>query len=321
MDLVSGPTAVVTGGAGFIGANLCRRLLDERQRVICVDNFFSSGRGNIADLLLSDNFYLSENDINIQFDVVCDHIYNLACPASPIVYQRDPIFTLRTAVIGALNSLELAQRTGARILQASTSEVYGNPLVHPQSESYWGNVNPTGIRACYDEGKRCAEALFADFRRTRGVDTRVVRIANTYGPGMLPNDGRVVSNLIVQALRGEDLTIYGSGLQTRSFCYVDDLVEALVKTMNLAEVAVGPINLGYPQECTILSLAQLVLDVTGSSSKLSFVALPEDDPTRRCPDISVAKQLLGWEPRTKLRDGIAATVEYFERVLSKPSWS
>tara|TARA_B100002019_G_scaffold253087_1_gene234405 strand:+ start:274 stop:1314 length:1041 start_codon:yes stop_codon:yes gene_type:complete len=305
---------LVTGGAGFLGSHICERLLDQGHEVICLDNFFTGSKQNIAHLLGNPDFELMRQDVTDPFKVEVDRIYNMACPASPVHYQYNPIKTVKTSVMGAINCLGLAKRVGARILQASTSEVYGDPEIHPQPESYRGNVNPIGLRACYDEGKRCAETLFFDYHRENKVDTRVVRIFNTYGPRMSPDDGRVVSNFIVQALRGEDLTLYGDGSQTRSFCYVDDLVEAILRTMEQDET-VGPVNIGNPVEFTIRELAEKVLDKVGSSSKIVEKPLPSDDPTQRKPDISLAKQALGWEPQVQLADGLELTIPYFRKVI------
>jgi UDP-glucuronate decarboxylase len=303
---------IVTGGAGFLGSHLCERLLQAGNEVLCVDNLRTGSLDNIAQLQESPRFAFLRHDVCQPLNVEADEIYNLACPASPVHYQSDPIQTLRTSVHGTFNLLELAQRTGARILQASTSEVYGDPHVHPQPESYWGHVNPVGLRACYDEGKRCAETLFADYRRQRGVKTRIARIFNTYGPRMQPDDGRVVSNFIVQALRGEPLTVYGDGAQTRSFCYVSDLVEALIRLMAANDIA-APVNIGNPQECTVLELADVIVQMTGSRSTIVFKPLPQDDPIRRCPDIAAAKRLLRWQPRVALREGLQRTIACFER--------
>ncbi len=305
---------LVTGGAGFLGSHICERLLDQGHEVICLDNFFTGSKQNIAHLLGNPDFELMRQDVTDPFKVEVDRIYNMACPASPVHYQYNPIKTVKTSVMGAINCLGLAKRVGARILQASTSEVYGDPEIHPQPESYRGNVNPIGLRACYDEGKRCAETLFFDYHRENKVDTRVVRIFNTYGPRMSPDDGRVVSNFIVQALRGEDLTLYGDGSQTRSFCYVDDLVEAILRTMEQDET-VGPVNIGNPVEFTIRELAEKVLDKVGSSSKIVEKPLPSDDPTQRKPDISLAKQALGWEPQVQLADGLELTIPYFRKAI------
>ena len=304
---------LVTGGAGFLGAHLCRRLVDEGHEVICLDNFFTSSRHNIADLLSRPNFELVRHDVTEPIICEVDQIYNLACPASPVHYQYNPVKTLKTSVLGAHNLLGLAKRTGARILQASTSEVYGDPDRSPQSESYWGNVNPIGVRSCYDEGKRCAETLFFDYHRQNGVDIRVVRIFNTYGPGMHPYDGRVVSNFIMQALNNEDITVYGEGQQTRSFCFVDDLVNAMILMMN-QEKDVGPINTGNPNEFTILELAETVIRLCNSKSKIQKLPLPADDPKQRRPDITKAREILGWEPKIQLEEGLMKTIEYFKNL-------
>ncbi len=306
---------LITGGAGFIGSHLCKRLLDEGNEVLCVDNFFTGNKNNILPFLDNKRFELLRHDITFPLYVEVDEIYNLACPASPIHYQFDPVQTTKTSVHGAINMLGLAKRTKAKILQASTSEVYGDPEVHPQPESYWGRVNPIGIRACYDEGKRCAETLFFDYWRQHKVKIRVVRIFNTYGPNMHPNDGRVVSNFIVQALKGENITIYGDGSQTRSFQYVDDLIEGMIKMMNNSEEFIGPVNLGNPNEFTILELAKKIIEITGSKSKIIFEPLPEDDPKQRQPDISLAKEKLNWEPKINLEEGLKKTIEYFEKIL------
>ncbi len=303
---------MVTGGAGFLGSHLCDRLLAAGHDVLCIDNFYTSTRRNIVHLLEHPNFELVRHDVTFPLYVEVDRIYNLACPASPIHYQRDPVQTTKTSVHGAINMLGLAKRTGARILQASTSEVYGDPELHPQPESYWGNVNPIGIRSCYDEGKRCAETLFFDYRRQHNLPIKVARIFNTYGPRMLPNDGRVVSNFIVQALRDDDITIYGDGKQTRSFCYVDDLVSGLIRLMESAEEVTGPINLGNPGEFSIRELAEKVVTLTGSNSKIIYEPLPQDDPTQRKPDITQAKAVLGWEPAITLDEGLKPTVAYFD---------
>jgi UDP-glucuronate decarboxylase len=302
---------LVTGGAGFLGSHLCDRLLSDGHDVLCVDNFYTSTRRNIIHLLEHPNFELMRHDVTFPLYVEVDRIYNLACPASPIHYQRDPVQTTKTSVHGAINMLGLAKRTGARILQSSTSEVYGDPTVHPQPESYWGNVNPIGIRSCYDEGKRCAETLFFDYWRQHRLPIKVARIFNTYGPRMLPDDGRVVSNFIVQALQGHDITIYGDGNQTRSFCYVDDLVEGLIRLMESDEEVIGPINLGNPNEFSIKELAEKVIGIIGGSSKIVYQPLPQDDPTQRQPDITQAKAVLGWEPKVPLDEGLPKTVEFF----------
>jgi UDP-glucuronate decarboxylase len=308
---------LVTGGAGFLGSHLCEALLAQGHEVLCVDNFHTGAEENIAHLRAQARFQVLRHDVVDPLDVEVDEIYNLACPASPVHYQSDPIKTMRSSVLGALNLLELAHRRKAKILQTSTSEVYGDPTVHPQPESYWGNVNPIGLRACYDEGKRCAEAMFFDYRRQLGVRTKVVRLFNTYGPRMRPDDGRVISNFIVQALRGQDLTVYGAGSQTRSFCYVDDLVAALVRMMDTPDDVAGPVNLGNPREFTMLELAQQVIVLTGSRSKISFLPLPVDDPKQRKPDISLARELLGgWEPRVMLDAGLPRTIDHFRALLA-----
>jgi len=311
-----GKRCVVTGGAGFLGSHLCEKLLDQGYEVLCVDNFYTGTRSNIAHLLDHRRFEILRHDITFPLYIEVDAIYNLACPASPIHYQFDPVQTTKTSVIGAINMLGLAKRLKIPILQASTSEVYGDPDVHPQNESYNGNVNPIGPRACYDEGKRCAETLFFDYHRQHGISIRIARIFNTYGPRMHPDDGRVVSNFIVQALKGEPITIYGDGSQTRSFCHVSDLVSGLIRFMNASNGLSGPINLGNPNEITIKDLAEMVIDLTGSRSKISYCPLPADDPTRRQPDIYLAHQYLDWEPGVALKEGLPETVEYFERLLS-----
>lgn len=306
---------LVTGGAGFLGSHLCERLLAAGHDVLCADNFFTGSKSNIAHLIGNPYFELMRHDVTFPLYVEVDQIYNLACPASPIHYQFDPVQTTKTSVHGAINMLGLAKRVKARILQASTSEVYGDPEVHPQTEGYWGRVNPIGIRSCYDEGKRCAETLFFDYWRQHRVDIKVVRIFNTYGPRMHPNDGRVVSNFIVQALKGTDITIYGDGQQTRSFCYVDDLIEAMVRMMGSPSDFTGPVNIGNPCEFTMLELAEKVLKLTGSRSKLVFKPLPSDDPKQRQPDITLAKEMLAWEPKVSLEDGLKETISYFVRTL------
>jgi len=306
--------ALVTGGAGFLGSHLCDRLIKEDYDVICLDNFFTGQKQNIAHLIGNPYFELVRHDVTFPYYAEVDEIYNLACPASPVHYQFDPVQTTKTSVHGAINMLGLAKRTKARILQASTSEVYGDPEVHPQVESYWGKVNPIGIRSCYDEGKRCAETLFFDYHRQHGVDIKVVRIFNTYGPRMHPNDGRVVSNFIVQALKGQDITIFGEGKQTRSFCFADDLIEGFRRMMNTPQGFVGPVNIGNPEEFTMIELAQLVIKLTGAKSKLVFQPLPQDDPKQRRPDISVAQRELGWNPSIALEEGLKRTIEYFKRV-------
>ncbi|MDH6595015.1 UDP-glucuronate decarboxylase [Variovorax sp. TBS-050B] len=307
---------LVTGGAGFLGSHLCERLLAQGHDVLCVDNFFTGTRRNVEHLLANPHFELMRHDVTMPLYVEVDQIYNLACPASPVHYQHDPVQTTKTSVHGAINMLGLAKRVRARILQASTSEVYGDPDVHPQPESYWGKVNPIGIRSCYDEGKRCAETLFFDYHRQHRVDIRVARIFNTYGPRMHPRDGRVVSNFIVQALRGDPITIYGEGQQTRSFCYVDDLVEGLNRFMEADPGAPGPVNIGNPVEFTVRELATLVIRLTGSSSKLAFAPLPSDDPMQRRPDVGLAKQMFGWQPSVQLEEGLRRTIEYFDGLLS-----
>ena len=305
---------LVTGGAGFLGSHLCERLLGLGHEVIALDNFFTGTKDNVLELKQHPYFEVIRHDVTVPIHLEIDRIYNLACPASPVHYQKDPVETIRTCVHGAINMLGLARRTKARILQTSTSEVYGDPDVHPQTEAYWGNVNPLGIRSCYDEGKRCAESVFFSYHRQHATEIRVARLFNTYGPRMHPNDGRVVSNFIVQALRGEDLTIYGEGQQTRSFCYVDDLITALIGFME-QDRTVGPLNLGNPCEVSMLQLAESVLRLTGSSSKLIFQPLPADDPKQRCPDITKAKALLDWEPRVALDDGLKETIAYFRNSL------
>ncbi len=308
---------LVTGGAGFLGSHLCEKLLDEGHDVICADNFYSATKQNILHLLGLRNFELIRHDITFPLYVEVDEIYNLACPASPVHYQHDPVQTTKTCVHGSINMLGLAKRLKCRIFQASTSEVYGDPTIHPQTEEYWGNVNPTGIRSCYDEGKRCAETLFFDYWRQHNLEIKVARIFNTYGPRMLVNDGRVVSNFIVQALKGDDITIYGDGSQTRSFCYVDDMVGAFVRFMNTEPKITGPINLGNPNEFTILELAEKVIELTNSSSKIQHLPLPSDDPKQRQPDISQAKEKLKWEPTIELGAGLKHTVHYFKEVLNE----
>ena len=305
----------VTGGAGFIGSHLCARLIERGDEVLCVDNFHTGSRGFIEPLLAHPRFELLRHDITQPLHVECDAVFNLACPASPPQYQRDPVHTLKTSVMGALHVLGLAKRLRAPVLQASTSEVYGDPLTHPQAEGYWGHVNPIGPRACYDEGKRCAETLFMDYRRQHGLDVKIARIFNTYGPHMHFGDGRVVSNFIVQALTGEPLTVYGSGLQTRSLCHVDDTVDGLLQLMAAPDGVTGPINLGNPVEMTMIDIASLVLELTGSKSRLVHQPLPVDDPRQRCPDISLAREQLGWAPKVAVRDGLARTIDWFDRQL------
>ncbi|MGE4422348.1 MAG: UDP-glucuronic acid decarboxylase family protein [Pseudodesulfovibrio sp.] len=309
-------SVLITGGSGFLGSHLCERLLDMGRNVLCVDNYFTGKKGNILHLMDNPYFEILRHDICFPLYVEVDEIYNLACPASPIHYQYDPVQTTKTSVHGAINMLGLAKRTGAKIFQASTSEIYGNPAVHPQTECYWGHVNPIGPRACYDEGKRCAETLFFDYRRQHGLRIKVARLFNTYGPRMALDDGRVVSNFVVQALRGEDITVYGKGEQTRSFCYVDDLIEAFIRFMEQTpDDFTGPMNLGNPSEFTILELAETVLDLVNSKSKIVFHDLPVDDPTQRKPDISLAKKTLDWEPKVPLREGLIKTIAYFEEFL------
>lgn len=306
---------LVTGGAGFLGSHLCERLLNEGCEVLCVDNFFTGSKDNLLGFINNPFFELMRHDVCLPLNVEVDEIYNLACPASPVHYQSDPVQTTKTSIHGAINMLTLAERLKARILQASTSEVYGDPHIHPQHEGYWGNVNPIGYRSCYDESKRCAETLFFDYRRQYNLPIKVARIFNTYGPRMHPNDGRVVSNFIVQALRGESITVYGDGSQTRSFCYVDDLIDGLMRLMASDPQFTGPVNLGNPVEFCILDLAKLVLELTGSSSQLVFKPLPHDDPKQRKPDISLAKGSLGWQPSTQLKEGLTKTIEYFSTLI------
>jgi UDP-glucuronate decarboxylase len=308
---------LVTGGAGFLGSHLCERLLSDGGDVLCVDNYFTGRKDNIAHLLADPHFEAMRHDVTFPLYVEVDEIYNLACPASPVHYQFDPVQTTKTSVIGAINMLGLAKRVGARVLQASTSEVYGDPTVHPQTEDYRGNVNPLGPRACYDEGKRCAETLFFDYLRQHRVKIRVARIFNTYGPRMHPNDGRVVSNFIVQALRGEDITLYGDGSQTRAFCYVDDLIDGLVRLMGTGDAVTGPMNIGNPHEIPVRELAERIIRMTGSAARIVLRPLPEDDPTQRCPDIGLARALLGWEPRVALDDGLRRTVAYFRGMIAR----
>lgn len=307
---------LVTGGAGFLGSHLCDRLIKDGNNVICLDNFFTGSKSNIAHLMTNPYFELMRHDVTFPLYVEVDQIFNLACPASPVHYQHDPVQTTKTSVHGAINMLGLAKRTGARVLQASTSEVYGDPEQHPQQETYWGRVNPIGPRSCYDEGKRCAETLFFDYHRQHQVDIKVVRIFNTYGPRMHPNDGRVVSNFIVQALKGQDISIYGDGSHTRSFCYVDDLIEGLMRMMATEEGVTGPINLGNPNEFTMLELAEKIIKLTDSNSKLVFQALPADDPKQRQPSITLAKQYLDWEPTVNLDDGLKETISFFRKLLN-----
>lgn len=306
---------LVTGGAGFIGSHLCEHLLNDGNEVLCVDNFYTGRRANIAHLVGNPYFEVMRHDICFPLYVEVDEIYNLACPASPVHYQFDPVQTIKTAVHGAINMLGLAKRLKIKILQASTSEVYGDPTIHPQPESYWGNVNPIGLRSCYDEGKRCAETLFFDYHRQHKLKIKVARIFNTYGPRMHPNDGRVISNFIIQALKGEDITIFGDGRQTRSFCYINDMIEGLIKLMMSADDFTGPVNLGNPVEVSILELAEKIRELTNSKSNIIFKPLPSDDPKRRKPDITLAKTKLGWEPSTPLEEGLKKTIEYFDNLL------
>lgn len=307
---------LITGGAGFIGSHLCEQLLYEGNEVISVDNYFTGAKSNIIHLLDNPYFELIRHDVTMQFFIEVDEIYNMACPASPIHYQYNAIKTIKTSVMGAINMLGLAKRINAKILQASTSEVYGDPKIHPQPETYWGNVNPIGPRSCYDEGKRCAESLFVNYHDQNNVRTKIARIFNTYGPRMHPNDGRVVSNFIVQALNGQDITIYGNGSQTRSFQYVDDLVNGLIKLMETPDSITGPVNIGNPDEFSIKELAEMIIDITGSKSKITFKPLPADDPTQRKPDIIKAKEMLNWEPKIKLEEGLIKTIDYFKKTLS-----
>ena len=308
---------LVTGGAGFLGSHLCERLVQRGDDVLCVDNFYTGAKQNVSHLLGCKNFELVRHDVTFPLYVEIDEIYNLACPASPIHYQYDPVQTTKTSVHGAINMLGLAKRCKAKILQASTSEVYGDPEMHPQREEYWGRVNPIGVRSCYDEGKRCAETLFFDYHRQHKLRIKVVRIFNTYGPRMHPNDGRVVSNFIMQALTGKDITLFGTGTQTRSFCYVDDLVDAMIRMMESPDDLTGPINIGNPGEFTMLELAQQVIALTGSKSRISYLPLPADDPRQRCPDISLASKALNWEPRISLADGLKKTIDYFKQQLAE----
>lgn len=308
---------LVTGGAGFIGSHLCEKLLEQGNCVVCLDNFFTGSKSNIEPLLSNSNFELIEYDVVEPFDIKVDEIYNLACPASPPHYQYDSVKTTKTSVLGIINMLELAKKYNSKILQASTSEIYGNPIVHPQIENYWGNVNPIGIRSCYDEGKRCAETLIMDYHRQYGVQTRIVRIFNTYGTNMDKNDGRVVSNFIVQALKNEDITIYGDGSQTRSFCYVSDLIDGMIKMMNNFQNFIGPVNLGNPSERTILDFAKLIIELTNSNSKIVFKSLPSDDPIQRKPDITLAKKELNWEPKIDIEKGLKETIKYFAKKLEE----
>ena len=310
---------LITGGAGFIGSHLCEKLLTDGNEIICVDNFFTGQKRNIAHLMSNANFELLRHDITFPLYVEIDEIYNLACPASPIHYQYNPVQTVKTSVHGSINMLGLAKRTGAKILHASTSEIYGDPEIHPQVESYWGNVNPLGPRACYDESKRCSETLYMSYFTQKNVEVKIARIFNTYGPRMHPDDGRVISNFIIQALQNSDITIYGKGKQTRSFCYIDDLIEGLVKLMDMPYEFTGPVNLGNPVEISILELANMIKDLTGSSSQIVFKVLPQDDPLRRCPDISLARSKLSWVPKVSIEEGLKETISYFEKVLLLPT--
>lgn len=312
---IAAKRVLVTGGAGFLGSHLCDRLVNAGNEVLCLDNYYTGRRANVAHLLDKPNFELMRHDVTFPIYVEVDEIYNLACPASPIHYQRDPVQTTKTSVHGAINMLGLAKRTGARILQASTSEIYGDPVEHPQTESYWGNANPIGPRSCYDEGKRCAETLFFDYHRQHGLPIKVMRIFNTYGPRMHPDDGRVVSNFIVQALKGQDITLYGDGQQTRSFCYVDDLIDGMMRLMATPEDVTGPVNIGNPVEFTIRELAELVLKLTGSDTAFTNEPLPENDPRQRQPNISLAKELLDWAPTTSLEEGLKPTIAYFRQLI------
>ncbi|MDH4382317.1 MAG: SDR family oxidoreductase [Gammaproteobacteria bacterium] len=312
---------LVTGGAGFLGSHLCERLIEAGHDVLCADNFYTGSKDNIAALIGQPFFELIRHDVTFPLYVEVDDIFNLACPASPVHYQHNPVQTVKTSVHGAINMLGLAKRVGARILQASTSEVYGDPEVHPQREDYWGHTNPIGLRSCYDEGKRCAETLFFDYHRQHRVNIKVARIFNTYGPRMHPNDGRVVSNFIMQALRNEPITLYGDGQQTRSFCFVDDLIGGLMALMETPREFIGPVNLGNPGEFTIKELAEMVIEMTGSRSTLTYLPLPSDDPRQRCPDISLAREAMGWAPSIPLREGLAQTIKYFDTMLGKGGWA
>ena len=306
---------LITGGAGFVGSHLCKRLLNEGNEVICLDNYFTGAKSNIIDLLEHPYFEMVRHDITEPYYAEVDEIYNLACPASPVHYQYNPIKTIKTSVMGAINMLGLAKRIKATVLQASTSEVYGDPSIHPQVEEYWGNVNPIGERSCYDEGKRCAESLFVNYHKQNNVDIKIIRIFNTYGPRMHPNDGRVVSNFIVQALKNEDITIYGDGMQTRSFCYVDDLLDGMIRLMNSPKEITGPINIGNPEEFTMLQLAEAIIRLTNSTSKIIFMPLPSDDPMQRKPDITKAQNILGWNPSVQLETGLQRTINYFKEII------
>ena len=315
MNKLSKKRILVTGGAGFLGSFLCERLLNQDNHVICLDNLFTGNQKNIHHLLNNKNFEFIKHDVITPYFFEVNEIYNLACPASPVHYQYDPVKTTKTSIYGAINALELAKKLNIKIFQASTSEIYGDPLIHPQNESYWGNVNPIGIRSCYDEGKRCAETLFFDYQRRFNIDIKVSRIFNTYGPRMHPEDGRVVSNFIISALKNQDITVYGDGKQTRSFCYCDDLIESFVKFMNSEKHVNGPINLGNPNEFSIIDLAKSILKITNSKSRIVYNDLPEDDPKQRCPDISIAKKILDWEPKIDLEDGLLKTISYFKKLL------
>lgn len=306
---------LVTGGAGFIGSHLCKKLLELNNEVICMDNFFTGTKDNIAQLFDNPSFEVMRHDVVLPYSLEADEIYNLACPASPTHYQFDGVQTIKTSVMGAINALDMARRTRAKVLQTSTSEVYGDPAIHPQVESYWGNVNPIGIRSCYDEGKRCAETLFMDYHRMNNVRIKLIRIFNTYGPNMDPEDGRVVSNFIIQCLKGKDITIYGDGSQTRSFQYIDDLIDAMVKMMATNDSFTGPVNIGNPNEMSMVDLANLIIELTNSKSKIVFSDLPLDDPRKRKPDISLAKQVLNWEPKVPVREGLLTTIEYFKKII------
>jgi len=313
--MISQSKILITGGSGFIGSHLCERLLKEGNEVLCMDSFFTGAKRNIIHLLDNPYFELVRHDVTMPYCVEVDEIYNLACPASPIHYQFDAIQTIKTSVMGAINMLGLAKRIKAKILQASTSETYGDPSIHPQPESYWGNVNPVGVRSCYDEGKRCAETLFMDYYRMNGVQVKIIRIFNTYGPKMHPNDGRVVSNLIIQALKNRDITVFGDGNQTRSFQYVDDLIEGMIRMMNTDDSFIGPVNIGNPNEFTMMELAQKVIELTDSKSKIVFCPLPSDDPKHRKPDIQLAKNRLNWEPKIQLQEGLLKTIDYFKQII------
>lgn len=305
---------LITGGAGFIGSHLCKKLLEEKNEIVCLDNFFTGSKANIRELMSDFNFELVRRDITKEFYIETDEIYNMACPASPIHYQYNPIKTMKTSILGITNMLGVAKRCNAKILQASTSEIYGDPKIHPQKEDYWGNVNPIGVRSCYDEGKRAAETVMFDYKRQHNIDIKIVRIFNTYGPNMAENDGRVVSNFIIQALKNEDITIYGNGMQTRSFCYIDDLVDGIIKMMNKKDFT-GPVNLGNDIETPILDFAKIIIELTDSKSKIKYLPLPQDDPLQRRPDLTLAKEKLDWQPKTKLKTGLLKTIEYFDAKL------